>query len=466
MIRIYNHYISRFTILLISIEVCLLMTVFFLGSSIHFHYFKISFIDLLLSQLPGAIVFIFVMITCMAMMGMYQQASRLDIESTLLRLMPSLAMGFAIMALIFYLFPKLYLGRGLLTIVILLALLLILITRMIFFRWPNNLEVLRTRAIVLGTGSMAEELLSLTENSSTLRNLDIVGFIPLLGEDQHVPVSVVLPTHSSLPYLVNQYDANEIIIATQERRGRGFPIQELLECKMHGIKVTDIANLFERECGQIRMDSLYPSWLVFGGGFDQSFSRITIKRIFDLLASLLLLFVTLPVMLLTVIFILIEDGRPVFYRQERVGKGGRNFLIIKFRSMRHDAERSGQTQWTAIDHPHVTKIGQIIRRLRIDELPQIMNVLKGEMSLVGPRPESPYFVDMLIEKVPYYNVRHSIKPGITGWAQVHYPYAFSVEDAIEKLQYDLYYIKNQSLFLDLIILIETIGVVLLGKGNR
>ncbi len=465
MIRIYNHYVSRFTILLISIEICLLMIVFFLGGGIHFHSLKISFIDLLLSQLPGAIVFIFVMITCMAMMGMYQQDSRLDIESTLLRLMPSLAMGFAIMTLIFYLFPKLYLGRGLLTIVILLALLLILITRMIFFRWPN-LEVLRSRAIVLGTGTMAGELLSLTEDSLTLRNLDIVGFVPFYGEDRHVPASIVLPKHSSLPYLVNQYDASEIIIATQERRGGGFPIQELLECKMHGIKVTDIANLFERECGQIRMDSLYPSWLVFGGGFDQSFFRATIKRIFDLLASLLLLFVTLPVMLLTVIFILMEDGRPVFYRQERVGKGGRTFLVIKFRSMQNDAERSGQLQWVAIDDPHVTKIGQIIRRLRIDELPQIVNVLKGEMSLVGPRPKSPYFVDMLIGKVPYYNVRHSIKPGITGWAQVHYPYAFSVEDAIKKLQYDLYYVKNHSLFLDLIILIETVGVVLLGKGDR
>lgn len=465
MIRVYNHYISKFTILLISIEICLLMIVFFLGVSIRFHYPEIPFIDLLFSQLPGATVFIFVMITCMAVMGMYQQDSRLDIESTLLRLMPSLAMGFAIMALIFYLFPQLYLGRGLLAIVILLALLLILITRMIFFRWPN-LEVLRSRAIVLGTGSVAGELLSLAEDSSTLRNLDIVGFVPFYGEDRHVPASVVLPKHSSLPYLVNQYDAGEIIIATQERRGGGFPIQELLECKMHGIKVTDIATLFERERGQIRMDSLYPSWLVFGGGFDQSFFRATIKRIFDLLASLLLLIVTLPVMLLTVIFILMEDGRPVFYRQERVGKGGKTFLVIKFRSMRNDAEKSGQPQWAAIDDPRVTKIGQIIRKLRIDELPQIINVLKGEMSLVGPRPERPYFVDMLIGKVPYYNVRHSIKPGITGWSQVHYPYAFSVEDAIEKLQYDLYYVKNHSLFLDLIILIDTVGVVLLSKGGR
>ncbi|SDY14464.1 sugar transferase, PEP-CTERM system associated/exopolysaccharide biosynthesis polyprenyl glycosylphosphotransferase [Nitrosomonas sp. Nm33] len=465
MICVYNHYISKFTILLISIEMCLLMIVFFLGVGVYFHYLEIFFIDLLLSHLPGAIVFIFVMITCMAAMGMYQLDSRLDIESTLLRLMPSLAMGFAIMTLIFYLFPELYLGRGLLAIVILLALLLILITRMIFFRWPN-LEVLRSRALVLGTGSVAGELLSLAEDNSILRNIDIVGFVPFYEEDRHVPASVVLSKHSSLPYLVNQYDVSEIIIATQERRGGGFPIQELLECKMHGIEVTDIATLFERERGQIRMDSLYPSWLVFGGGFDQSFFRATIKRIFDLLTSLLLLIVTLPVMLLTVIFILMEDGRPIFYRQEKVGKGGKTFLVIKFRSMQNDAEKSGQPQWGVTDDLRVTKIGQIIRKLRIDELPQIINVLKGEMSLVGPRPEKPYFVDMLIGEVPYYNVRHSIKPGMTGWAQVRYPYAFSVEDAIEKLQYDLYYVKNHSLFLDLIILIDTVGVVLLGKGGR
>ncbi len=465
MIRVYNHYISRFTVLLISIEICLLMIIFFLGVGIRFHYLETSFIDLLFSQLPGAIVFTLVMIACIAAMGMYQLDSKLDIESTLWRLMPSLAIGFAIMTLIFYLFPELYLGRGLLAIVISLALLLILITRMIFFRWPG-LEVFRSRAIVLGTGSGAEELLSIAEDSSILRNLNIVGFVPFHGEDRRVPASVVLPKHGSLASLVNQCDAGEIIIATQERRGGGFPIQELLECKMHGIKVTDIATFFERERGHIRMDSFYPSWLVFGGGFDQSFFRTTVKRIFDLLASLMILFISLPVILLAVVLIWVEDGRPIFYRQERIGKGGKIFQVIKFRSMRNNAEKSGQPQWAAMDDPRITRIGKIIRKLRIDELPQIINVLKGEMSFVGPRPERPYFVDMLTEKVPYYNVRHSIKPGITGWAQVRYPYGSSVEDAIEKLQYDLYYVKNHSLFLDLIILIDTVGVVLFGKGGR
>ncbi|HNP50671.1 MAG TPA: TIGR03013 family PEP-CTERM/XrtA system glycosyltransferase [Nitrosomonas nitrosa] len=444
---------------------CLLMSIFFVGAGIRFLYLDTPFTELLSSQLPGAITFTFIMIGCMAAMGMYQLDSKLDLESTLLRLMPSLALGFAIMTLIFYLFPDLYLGRGLLAIVILLALLLILVTRMVFFRWPG-LEVFRSRAIVLGTGSGAVELLSLTEDSSILRNLNIVGFVPFYGEDRRVPASVVLPKKSSLASLVNQYDASEIIIATQERRGGGFPIQELLECKMHGVKVTDVATFFERERGYIRMDSLYPSWLVFGGGFDQSFFRTTVKRMFDLFASLLILLVSLPVILLTIVLILIEDGRPIFYRQERVGKGGKTFMVIKFRSMRNNAEKEGLPQWAATNDPRITRLGKIIRKLRIDELPQIINVLKGEMSLVGPRPERPYFVDMLTAKVPYYNVRHSVKPGITGWAQVRYPYGSSVEDAIEKLQYDLYYVKNHSLFLDLIILIDTVGVVLLGKGGR
>jgi sugar transferase (PEP-CTERM system associated) len=266
--------------------------------------------------------------------------------------------------------------------------------------------------------------------------------------------------------LVNRLKVREIIIAIQERRGGCFPIQDLLECKLNGVKVTDSAAFFEREQGKIRVNSLYPSWLIFGGGFDQSLLRTAIKRLFDVVASSILLIITLPVMIVTALCILLEDGRPVLYRQERVGKGGKTFMVAKFRSMRNDAEKEGKPQWALTNDPRVTRVGRIIRKLRIDELPQIFNVLNGDMSFVGPRPERPYFVNQLISEVPYYNVRHSVIPGITGWAQVRYRYGASVEDAIEKLQYDLYYVKNHSLFLDVIILIETIEVVLLGKGGR
>jgi sugar transferase (PEP-CTERM system associated) len=325
---------------------------------------------------------------------------------------------------------------------------------------------MESQAIVLGAGGKAKEFVEQAKNGSARRGLKIIGFVSASDEELHIPASSVLPTTGSLMSLATRYRAQEIIIAIQERRGGCFPIQDLLECKLNGIRVTDSAAFFERERGQIRVNSLYPSWLVFGGGFDQSLLRSGIKRVFDLVASGILLAATLPIMLITAICILVEDGPPIFYRQERVGKGGKTFMVLKFRSMRNDAEKGGKPQWAATDDPRVTRVGRIIRKLRIDELPQIFNVLNGDMSFVGPRPERPYFVDQLCAEVPFYNVRHSIKPGITGWAQVRYRYGASVEDAIEKLQYDLYYVKNHSLFLDVIILIDTIEVVVLGKGGR
>lgn len=401
----------------------------------------------------------------MAALGMYQLDGRQDFEGILLRLLPSLALGFGFITLIFYLFPDLYFGRGLLAIVMLLALLLILIIRLLFFRW-SGLDSLRPRALVLGAGVNAGELLDLIDKTSILPNLKIVGFVPFDKENRHVPAEMIIPKTGSLTSLVDQYDASEVIVATQERRGGTFPIQELLECRISGIKVTDLVGFFERECGHLRMDSLYPSWLVFGSGFNQGTLRTVVKRMFDIITSLLLLIVTLPIMLLTALLIVIEDGLPVFYRQERVGYAGKTYMVIKFRSMFNDAEKAGKPQWATADDPRSTRVGRIIRKLRIDELPQIINVLKGEMSFVGPRPERPHFVNMLSAQVPYYNMRHSIKPGITGWAQVRYPYGASIEDAIEKLQYDLYYVKNHSLFLDFVILIDTVGVVLLRKGSR
>ena len=441
------------------------MIVFYVGAEVRYVSWESAENSLFLAELPGALTFMFVIIVSMAAMGMYQSDFKLDFESILLRLMPAFALSFAIMTLIFYVLPELYFGRGLLAIAMALAFVGILLLRMLFFRLPG-VEFFRPRAIVLGTGNGALELYKLIEEKSFFRNHNIVGYVPFYGEDRKVPVTAIIEKNSNLSSLAAQKDVSEVIVATQERRGGGFPIQELLECKMNGINVMDMATFYEKERGYIRMDSLQPSWLVFGGGFDQSLIRSLIKRLFDLCASILLLVATLPVMLVAMVVIFLEDGRPIFYRQERIGRGGTVFSVIKFRSMRNDAEKGGKPQWSTTDDPRITRIGKIIRKLRIDELPQIVNVLKGEMSFVGPRPERPYFVDMLIAQVPYYNIRHSVKPGITGWAQVRYPYGSSVEDSIEKLQYDLYYVKNHSLFLDLIILIDTVGVVLLGKGGR
>jgi len=204
---------------------------------------------------------------------------------------------------------------------------------------------------------------------------------------------------------------------------------------------------------------------VFGGGFDQSFVRTFMKRSFDIVCSLIIMILTLPLMLLAALAVKLEDRGPVFYSQERVGKDGVTFFVHKFRSMRTDAEKGGKPQWAQQNDPRITRVGNFMRKTRIDELPQVLNVLKGDMSFVGPRPERQYFVDQLIEVVPYYNVRHSVKPGITGWAQVRYGYGSSAEDALQKLQYDLYYVKNNSLFLDVLILIDTLKVVLFRSGR-
>ena len=275
---------------------------------------------------------------------------------------------------------------------------------------------------------------------------------------------MVLSRTLSLTDTARNLKADEIVVAVSERRGGSLPLRELLDCKLQGIKVVDLASHFEQTLGQIRLDSLYAGWLIFGDGFRQVSVRGGVKRLFDIVCASILILISLPIMAIAAVFIVLEDGFPLIYRQERVGLNGRLFNVIKFRSMRRDAEKDGKPVWARAKDNRVTRVGQIIRKLRIDELPQLFSVLKGDMSLVGPRPERPFFVDQLTKEIPFYAVRHSVKPGVTGWAQVRYHYGATVEDSAEKLQYDLYYVKNHSLFLDLVILFETVGVVLTGKG--
>ncbi|MCR5866259.1 TIGR03013 family XrtA/PEP-CTERM system glycosyltransferase [Aquincola sp. J276] len=259
---------------------------------------------------------------------------------------------------------------------------------------------------------------------------------------------------------------SEIVVAVTERRGGNMPLRDLLDCKIKGIRVSDISTHFEKTLGKLRLDYVNAGWLIFGDGFDQGFFRTAVKRLFDILSAAVLLVVSAPVMLVTMLLIRMESPGPVFYRQQRVGLNGESFDVVKFRSMRNDAEKDGKPRWATAADDRITKVGRVIRKLRIDELPQLFNVLKGEMSIVGPRPERPFFVEKLTQEIPYYAVRHSIKPGVTGWAQVRYHYGATVEDSQEKLQFDLYYVKNHTLFLDLLILFETVAVVLTGKGAR
>lgn len=467
MFRISNHYVSKIVFLLLFVEVLVLLGAAYVGAVVRAFEFGDAETALQLDHFfTSAIAFTVAIIFSMSAMGMYQ----LDFDEGLrhpffMKLMPSFLMGFAILALLFYMVPELSFGRGTMAIVFALAGLGIFLARMVFFK-SSEARFLQSRIMFLGSGPLAKECSDLAARHANYHRYDIAGFIPSPSEELCVPSANVLKVRDgdSLLSLVRQHNASEIVVSVQNRRG-GFPIKELLECKLQGIKVTDAATFFERETCQIRVDSLQPSWLVFGGGFDQSFVRTFMKRSFDLVCSLLILVLTFPLMLLAAIAVWLEDRGPVFYSQVRVGMDGKTFRVHKFRSMRADAEKGGKPQWAAQNDPRITRVGNFMRKTRIDELPQILNVFKGEMSFVGPRPERPYFVEQLIEVVPYYNVRHSVKPGITGWAQVRYGYGSSAEDALQKLQYDLYYVKNNSLFLDVLILINTLKVVLFRSGR-
>lgn len=465
MLRISNHFVSKMVVILLIIETIVLVSAVYLGAAFRFADGNYPFFDKTEHFSMSALAFALVMLFSMSALGMYQLSFREGLRSTLQRLMPACALAFGIMTLVFYLVPNLYFGRGILGFVFVIAGSGVLLTRLLFFKsW--QFSRLDSRILFLGGGALAKECSDLATNNIFHHKYVIVGFVPMHGEERCVPSSAILPVGDSLMSVANKYDVDEIVVSVGNRRGGAFPIKELLQCKLNGIKVTDAATFFEREACQIRVDSLQPSWLVFGGGFDQSFLRTFCKRAFDLVVSVLIFVLALPLMLITALLIYFEDKGPIFYQQERVGNDGHTYMVLKFRSMRNDAEKPGNPQWAAANDPRTTRIGNVIRKLRIDELPQILNVIKGEMSFVGPRPERPYFVKKLCEEIPFYDVRHSIKPGITGMAQVRYQYGASVADAVQKLQYDLYYVKNNSLFLDVLILIETLQVVLLGKGAR
>ncbi|WP_420474424.1 TIGR03013 family XrtA/PEP-CTERM system glycosyltransferase [Noviherbaspirillum sp. ST9] len=467
MLRISNHFVSAAAVTLLLVELLVLIGSAYLGVSLRFLDLDIPEAFKRESMLTSAIAFAGVMVCSMSAFGMYQIVFRESFRVTFLRLMPACVLGFVLMTLVFYVLPDLYMGRGILGFMFIVAVPAILVTRMAFFKSAQT-SLLESRLLFLGAGALAQECTILAQDGRLNHKYKIVGYVPTKDQECCVPATALLPMNFGDPLydLAKQLNVNEIIVAVQNRRGGALPIRDLLTCKLNGIKVTDSAAFFEREACQIRVDSLQPSWLVFGNGFDQGFFRTLGKKTFDMVVSIAVLIVAMPLLIVTALLIYLEDRGPIFYRQERVGKDGKHFMVLKFRSMGVDAERGGTPQWAAKSDPRTTRVGRVIRLLRIDEFPQILNVLKGEMSFVGPRPERPYFVKQLCEEIPYYNVRHSIKPGITGMAQVRYHYGASVADAVQKLQYDLYYVKNNSLFLDLLILIDTLQVVILGKGSR
>jgi sugar transferase (PEP-CTERM system associated) len=463
MIRFFRHYVPLNLLLLVLIESLILGGAIYAGVGARFHERDVIPADLQ-PLLPKALTFTLVMLGLMTASGLYDLEWQGGVRALLQRLGVSFGLGLLAMSLLFYFFPPLLVGRGAFLLSFGLALLGILLSRTLFLRWVRS-GALKSRTLVVGTGSRAAHIESLLSKRSHATNVQVVGYLPMGGSHHFVDHTRILDTRESLPELVARMQIDEIVLAVRDRRG-GLPVQDLLKCKLQGIRVLELSSFFERENGHLQLDSMNASWMILSEGFHQGMLRETAKRLFDLLVSSAMLLVCLPVMALTALLIKLESPGPVLYRQERVGQGCRNFTILKFRSMCVDAEKDGKPRWAQQNDSRVTLTGRFIRRTRIDELPQIFNVFFGDMSFVGPRPERPYFVQDLTQKIPYYGVRHTVKPGITGWAQVRYAYGATDEDAMHKLQYDLYYVKNHSLFLDLMILFQTAQVVLWGKGVR
>lgn len=414
--------------------------------------------------LPSA-VFTLIMLASSAGMGLYQRVQSGGDAALLLKILGNFVVGTILMGLIFYTFPAVFVGRGVFGFALLVALLLTLSSRFLFLRFVDRTE-LRRRVLVLGAGYNANMIHDFEQRNRN-PGFRVIGFVLMGDEPCRVPLSRIVDPQEPLSAFSLRYDIDEIVVAPDDRRG-GMAVDEILDCKMSGIQVVDLLSFFEREAGLVRVDCLHPSWLVFSDGFRYTALHQVGKRLFDVVVSLVLLSLAWPIMLLTAVAIGLEGGgrKPVFYRQIRVGRGWKPFSLIKFRSMRADAEQGGAAQWAIKNDERITLVGRFIRKTRIDELPQVLNVLKGDMSFVGPRPERPEFVQKFADTIPYYSDRLRVKPGITGWAQLNYPYGSGYQGAIEKLQYDLYYVKNYSVFLDFLIMLQTMEVVFWGKGAR
>lgn len=463
-LRFFKHYIRVPFVVLGTLEFLFSFVAVYLATYIRFGFqLDDQFTDLSGLELRAA-VFAFVILLSMIAMGLYQTSMREGIFGVLLRLVASYFFSVVVLAFIFYTYPHLFLGRGILIIAVILSFAAIILLREIYFKVDPSF--FKRRVLVLGTGKSAATIAELRRKTDQF-GFVILGYAHLRGTTDLINPAQIIKLRMPLKDYCLTHEVDEIVLAVDDRR-KGFPVKDLLDCKMSGIEILDLANFFERETGKIRLDLIHPSWFMLSDGFNKSSFQAVLKRAFDLFSGMILLAVAWPFMLLTILAIKVEEGfsAPVVFRQIRIGEDGVPYTIFKFRSMRVDAEKDGKAKWAVKGDSRITRVGNFIRKTRLDELPQIFNVVRGDMSFVGPRPERPEFVVTLGEKIAYYGERHRVKPGITGWAQIRYPYGASDKDALEKLQYDLYYVKNQSLFLDFLILLQTVEVILFGKGSR
>lgn len=413
-----------------------------------------------------SMVFASVIVIGMVAMGQYQAHMRTTRFGLLARQAVAFVLGGVLLVVGYYAVPQAYVGRGVLAIALSFGFALVLGCRMLFLQLVE-VEALKRRVLILGAGARAAQIHNQMRRRTDRRGFCVIGYMPHADEKVAVPTEHLILRKLPLHAIVQREQIDEVVVGVDDRRGH-LPMDELLECRQMGVTITDLTSFFERESGRLQLTVLDPSWLVFSGGFNATPLRQLSKRCFDLIAATMLLLLCWPLMLLEALAIRLESGpgQPILYRQERVGAHGCTFQLLKFRSMRTDAERDGIARWASKNDDRVTRVGRVSRKIRVDELPQLWNVLKGDMSIVGPRPERPQFVADLASQIRYYSLRHCLKPGLAGWAQLSYPYGATVEEAAEKLKYDLFYVKNHNLLLDLLILIQTVEVVLFGRGAR
>jgi sugar transferase (PEP-CTERM system associated) len=462
---VYRQHIRYPFLGLLILETCTLFGTVYSASYLRFHSnLDVFFTDVESLWISAAII---ASVTPIAMLatGLYQSKTREGLAGVLIRIVVSfLGSGLFITGL-YYAFPDIIAGRGIIVLAYLQSFFIIGTLRAIFFELIDS-EKFKKRVLVFGAGKTASYIDSKLRRKSDRRGFEIVGYVAVEHQNQLVDESKLVNINTSLLEYSRQYGVDEIVIAISDT-SQNIPVNELVNCKLNGIETIDILSFFEREAGQIRVDIIDPAWLVTSEGFHQSEFQDTLKRCFDILSSFVILLVASPFLILTVIAIWLEDGitAPIFYSQIRVGKRGALFKVYKFRSMRIDAEKAGAV-WASKTDNRITGVGSFIRKTRLDEFPQILNVLNGSMSFVGPRPERPEFINDLAEEIPYYHERHIVKPGVTGWAQLLYPYGASINDSYQKQLFDMYYVKNHNLFLDVLILLQTVEVVLFGKGAR
>ena len=461
--RIFRHYVPYYLLALLVMEGWIIFAATF--ASLHVPPIGSSPIYPGPGPLvPKALVLSLLVLMMLHLSELYDLGRVHGSRELLLRLFLAFSGAYLLMAALSYLAPGLSLGRKAYALSFVLSFTTVVGIRLLYRQLIQNPRSQR-RLLLLGSGRPAQIIVDAVNGSHP--DYKILGSVNGLHEGVSEPVNgtKILGAVDDLGRISRATRPDVIVVALTERR-RSLPLPAVLECKLQGIDVEDWPTFYEKLTGKILVTDLRPSWLVFSDGFGTSHVTLRAKRVMDFLLAGVSLLLTLPLSLLAAILIKLDSPGPVLYRQERLGQGGKRFRLLKFRSMRHDAERETGPVWAGERDPRVTRVGRILRRSRLDELPQLISVLKGEMSLVGPRPERPAFVRELQEKIPFYVHRLAVKPGITGWAQVKYPYGSTVEDALEKLQYDLYYIKNLSIFLDLLILLHTLQVVMFGKGSR